>query len=126
MAKNESRRLKPSDLTDDEEIYAALKAMTGYAPANPAYAITALDAANADVVAARQTEAQAAVALATARDETVAAEWKRHNLILGSKDQVIALFGPDSNEVQAVKRKKKSDYKSPARRRKSVGDGPKA
>ena len=123
MAKNETRRLKPADLAGDEEIYAAVKDMPTYAPANPAYSIAALDAANAEVVSARQTEAQAAAAAAAARDNAVAAEWKRHNLILGVKDQVLAQYGPDSNEVQAVKLKKKSEYKSPSRKPKT-GGGP--
>ena len=116
MAKNETRRMKTADLADDEEIYAAVKDMPTYAPSNPAYTIAALDASNAEVVLARQLETQAAAAAAAARDNAVAAEWKRHNLILGTKDQVIAQYGPNSNEVQAIKLKKKSEYKSPSRK----------
>lgn len=122
MAKGGTRRMKSADLADDEDIYAAVKDMPTYAPANPAYSIPALDAAQAEVVTARQKEAQAVAAAAAARDNAVTAEWKRHNLILGVKDQVIAQFGPNSNEVQSVKRKKKSEYKSP-KRKNSGGSG---
>jgi hypothetical protein len=43
--------------------------------------------------------------------------------MLGVKDQVIAQFGKDSNEVQAVGLKKKSEYSRPQRRAKK-GDTP--
>jgi hypothetical protein len=121
MAKNETRRMKSADLADDEEIYAAVKDMPTYAPSNPAYSIAALDAANAEVVSTRQKEAQAVAAAAAAHDNSVAAEWKRHNLILGAKDQVVAQYGPNSNEVQAMKLKKKSEYKSPSRKKNGGG-----
>ena len=37
--------------------------------------------------------------------------------MLGSRDQVVAQFGKDSNEVQAVGRKKVSEYKKPVRKK---------
>ncbi len=55
------------------------------------------------------------------RDEAVAAEVEYHNAILRSRDQVVAQFGKDSNEVQAVGLKKVSEYRKP-KRRKSGGD----
>jgi hypothetical protein len=39
--------------------------------------------------------------------------------VLGAKDQVIAQFGRDSNEAQAVGLKKKSERKPPARKAKA-------
>lgn len=114
MAKNENRRLKPSDLVEDEEIYQALRGITGYAPANPDYSIAAVDASYTAWKAAQQAEAQAAADLAAKRDATVASSWAFHNKILGSKNQIRAQFGEDSNEVQAMKLKKKSEYKSKA------------
>ena len=115
MAKNETRRMKPSDITGDEEIYAALQGIAGYAPANPAYTLTALAAARSELQAAWQAETQAEAALAAARDTAVAKEWEFHNKMLGVKDQVKAQFGKDSNEVQALGLKKASEYS--ARRR---------
>ncbi len=35
MAKNETKRLKPSVLGADRSAFAALRAIDGYAPANP-------------------------------------------------------------------------------------------
>ncbi|MFL6227997.1 MAG: hypothetical protein ACJ741_04365 [Pyrinomonadaceae bacterium] len=116
MAKNESKRLTPSALDADKNAFAALKTVSGYTPANSTYTLTAISAAQAAVATKQQAEVQAAAALATARDEAVAAEWAFHNLMLGAKDQVIAQFGRDSNEVQAVGRKKASEFKPRVRR----------
>jgi hypothetical protein len=55
--------------------------------------------------------------LRAARDALVARQWEFHNTILGTKDQVMAQFGPNSDEVQAVKLKKKSEYKAPKRKK---------
>ena len=116
MAKNETRRLNPSSIAEDIEIHDALKGISGYAPANPAFAKTALDALRTALVAKAEAEAQAAAAYETARDEHVAAQWDYHNGVLGAKAQIIAQYGPNSNEVQAVKLKKKTEYKSPKRK----------
>lgn len=118
MAKNESRRLKPSDLVADREIYAAVKGIAGYAPANPAYTLAALDAAHAELQTKLEQETQAEAEWMAARDKAVAATWNFHNTILGTKDQITAQFGPNSNEVQAVKLKKKAEYKTRARKAK--------
>jgi hypothetical protein len=65
------------------------------------------------MVSKRDVEAQKQADLDAARDDSTAAEWAFHNAILGAKDQVIAQFGDDSNEVQSLGLKKKSEYKSP-------------
>jgi hypothetical protein len=51
----------------------------------------------------------------------VAKDWTFHNLMLGAKDQVTAQFGRNSDQIQALKRKKVSEYKAPQRKKK--GDG---
>ncbi|HST22724.1 MAG TPA: hypothetical protein VLR90_16490 [Blastocatellia bacterium] len=112
MAKNEANRLKPTTLADDEAAFNALQNVTGYTPANPAYAITALTQAFADMRAAQAAENQAAAALATARDQAVSKEWAVHNLMLGVKDQVRAQFGKDSTQVQELGLKRVSEYKT--------------
>jgi len=120
MAKNESKRITPAQLQADRDSFAALQANSEYAPANPAYATTAITTVHTALSTDQQTEAQASVAAAAARDNAVAREWEFHNLILGAKDQVVAQFGRDSNEAQAVGLKKKSEYK--ARKRKPPED----
>ena len=115
---NENKRLRPAQIEADRASFAALQAVAGYAPANQAYALAKVTEAEAAVRAAQAAEAQAEAALASARDAAVASEWEFHNLMIGAKDQVMAQFGRDSNEVQAVGRKKASERKAPARRAK--------
>lgn len=112
MAKDETKRLAPGVLIEDEEIYASVKGFPDYAPANANYAQAKLDAAHAELEAAHHASVQADAA----RDTFVAKQWQFHNLILGTKDQVVAQYGPDSDEVQAIKLKKKSEYKRPTRK----------
>ena len=117
MAKDQSRRLKPSILLADENGYAALEAITTYAPVNPAFSFKALAAARTDASKLRRAELEAHAAAAAMRDAVVAKEWEFHNLMLGVKTQVIAQFGIDSDELESLGRKKKSEYKSPGRKR---------
>jgi hypothetical protein len=118
MAKDETKRLTPSVIEADRASFAALQAIANYAPANSTYAASAVTAAHTELLAAQTEEAQAAAAAATARDNVVVREWNFHNLILGVKDQVTAQFGRNSNEVQALGRKKESEYKARTRKKK--------
>ena len=120
MARDETRRLKPSVIQEDEDSFAGLKTITDYAPANQAYTVATIGTAKDEMTAAREIEAQAIAALATARDNAVKAEWKFHNGMLGGKDQVTAQYGRNSNQVQVVNRKKTSEYKP--RKRKGSKD----
>ena len=122
MARNQSRRLPPLKIEADESGFAALEAITSYTPINPAYSLDAVRSARLELEELRRAEAQAAVAMASARDCLVAKEWEFHNLMLGVKEQVIAQFGKDSGEVQALGLKRKSEYKLPRRRAKATGE----
>lgn len=110
MSSNPTRRIPPNASQADEESFAALKAIDDYKPANASYSLAAITTAWQSLEAKQHAETQAAAALAAARDEATSAEWDFHNLILGAKEQVIAQYGKDSNEVQAIGLKKKSEY----------------
>jgi hypothetical protein len=112
MAKNQTRRLKPEDLSRDEAAFNAMKQLNAYAPPNPNHTVNSLQQALDQMRARQESEDQQAAALATARDNAVSAEWAFHNLMLGVKDAVKAQYGKDSNEVQALGLKKTSEYKS--------------
>src|SRR5205823_6186247 len=112
MAKNESKRLKPKILEADVSALSAVVAVVGYAPAHTKYKPYALKTAREAMRSARSAEAHAEALHRAARDRATAAEWAFHNLILGTKEQVIAQFGRDSDEVEALGLKKKSDYGS--------------
>lgn len=116
MAKDETKRMMPSVIQADKDSFAALGANAEYAPANPAYTVLAIGTAQTEMNTAQQLDSQAVAAAAAARDNAVAKEWNFHNLMLGAKDQVIAQFGRDSNEAQAIGLKKKSEYKPRTRK----------
>ena len=111
MANNETRRIQPSVLSEDEAAYAALQSITNYAPSNPMHASKAVGDAFTAMHDAQTAESQAEAAFKTARDTATAAEWAAHNVMIGVKDQVKAQYGPASNEVQALGLKKKTEYK---------------
>lgn len=112
----QSRRMAPAQIAEDEEAFAALKAIANYTPANPAYALAAIERAYKELQDARTVEVQADAAAKAASDNVVEKQATFHNLIIGSKDQVTAQFGRDSNEAQSVGRKKPSERKSSRRR----------
>ncbi len=116
MAKDETKRLRPQILQEDKDAFVALQANTSYRPANTAYAVSAITAAQEAMTSAQEAETLAADALAAARDNAVAREWDYHNLMLGAKVQVKAQFGEDSNELQGMGVKKKSEYSRPKRK----------
>lgn len=116
MAQFENRRIRPDVLQADREALIAVQNMTGYSPINIAYSVPNLVNAITALEAARNAEINAQNALNAARDAVIAAEWAFHNAILGTKDQVVAQYGADSDEVQAMGLKKKSDRKRPMRR----------
>lgn len=122
MARNQSKRLPPVKIEADENGFAALQAITNYTPINPKYSLDAVSNAHLELEDLRRAEAQAAAAIAAARDCLVSKEWEFHNLMLGVKEQVIAQFGKDSGEVQALGLKRKSEYKLPRRRAKAGGE----
>jgi len=65
------------------------------------------------MTAAQGDEIQKQAAAEAARDTATTNEWEFHELVLSAKDQVIAQYGRDSNEAQAVGLKKKSERKRP-------------
>ena len=121
MATTPTRRVDPPTRAADQQALTALQNMAGYQPANPAYTVSALSAKLAAAEAAQTAEVNARNALAAARDALAAAEWEFHYAILGAKEQVIAQYGRDSDQVQALGLKKKSERKRPARPAKTAG-----
>ena len=120
MAKNETRRNSPQVISDDVDSLAALKGVKGYDPSNTDFTVAKLETAKEALEAAQVVETQAEVAWKAARDAANTKEWGFHNLVLGAKKQVVAQFGDDSNEAQAIGLKKKSEWKAPTRTNKPV------
>ena len=120
MAKEEIRRVQPEIISEDQDCHAAVKGLSDYKPSDTTFAKTALQAASDDLDDAHEKETQAETAWQAARDRAVKAEWTFHNLVLGTKIQVKAQYGDDSDEIKSLGLKKKSEYKRPTRKAKTV------
>ena len=119
MARNQTVRIRPALLQADQEAHAALNSLSDYNPANPAYGKPIVQSRLETMQAAQEAEVNAQNALASARDMAAAAEWDFHNSMLGVKDQVVAQYGKDSDEVQSMGLKKKSEHKAPRPKKKA-------
>lgn len=117
MADAKTRALPPKTIQDDLDAFAALKNIPTYKAANPDFDIANGDTAKADMEAKQVKAAQDAAAAAASRDDEIAGQWAFHDFIIGAKQQVKAQFGDSSNEIQALGLKKKSEYKSPTKKK---------
>jgi hypothetical protein len=116
MAQDQTHRLAPRLIQEDIATLSAIQGVTGYAPSNTAFALTALTAKQTSMNTAQATEVQKQGDADAARDAANAAEWVFHNAILGAKAQIKAQFGEDSDQWQSMGMKKKSERKKPARK----------
>ena len=121
MAKNQTRRVLSAQLAADREAFDALQGIDNYAPANPAYTTQAIKALRDRLDEAQREATQAQAEADAKRAAETAAEWDFHNAMLGAKVQVNAQFGSNSDQVASLGIKKKSEYKSPTRRKPGGG-----
>jgi hypothetical protein len=115
--KAENRRLRPAQITADKYAFNAVQNIVGYAPSKSETSIDAINELLQLLEEKRKVETHREGEFKAARDNTVAAEHAFHQAVLEMKDQVRAQFGKDSNELQSLGLKKKSEYKSPKRKR---------
>jgi hypothetical protein len=109
MAKNETKRISPKVLRADRDALAAIQVMSDYSPPDKRCTLDKLAAQRAVVEVAQAAEVQQRAEADAARDHACAAEWAFHNLMLDAKTQVRAQYGEDSNQLQALGLKKKSE-----------------
>lgn len=124
MSNGKTKRLQPSVLQADQDAFDALKAIADYVPANPDFTMEKLTGSHDALDAAQALAIQTQAAADAARDALVARQWEFHEKMLGAKDQVQARYGPNSDQVQSMGRKKKSEYK-PRSRSSKTGDAAK-
>lgn len=120
MAMDETRHPGNERIYSDLEVLRAILNLRDYQPINPAYSTEALSALAAALASAEQAEQLAETTYASARDTKIDAAWALHNAILAAKTQVIAQYGPNSNEVESLGLKKKSARRRPLRRSSSA------
>jgi len=115
MAKDQTKRLAPNIIQEDKAAVAAIATMApAYAPSNALYSQANLASALAAMTGSQSVEVQKVADAAAARDAATGKEWAFHNAVLEAKKQVMAQYGSDSDQVQAIGLKRKSEYKKPA------------
>lgn len=107
----QSRRLSPKILQEDIDALDALEAIADYKPANPAYSKENALAVRQATQEKQAKETQDAATAKASRDAAVAGEWERHDFVQNVRKQALAQYGEDSDEIQALGLKKKSEYK---------------
>ena len=116
------KRLSKKTLQEDREAYAALQAIADYNPSNQDYKLPNITASFQAMETDQTAEVQKKAAADAASDKAADSEYKFHNDMLGAKAQIRAQYGNDSNEVQSVGLKKKSEYLTGRRTNKSGSD----
>ena len=102
MSKTARKRIPLDVLRADENALFGLRTIEGYQPPNENFTLPVINAAYKRYKDTQEAEARLEKALAAARDESIAAEHDFHDGVGGSKKQVVAIYGDDSNEVVAV------------------------
>jgi hypothetical protein len=110
------RKLPPRELQADLDAFAALEAIPDYKESNPAFSKANALAAKTKMQTDETTHTQSIAAEKSARDVKVDSQWAFHDMMLGVKRQSEAQYGEDSNEVQSLGLKKKSEYKKPTKK----------
>jgi hypothetical protein len=105
------RKLSPKELQVDLDAFAALEALSDYKESNPAFSKANALAAKTKMQTDETAHVQSIAAEKAARDTKVDSQWAFHDLMIGVKRQTEAQYGEDSNEVQSLGLKKKSEYK---------------
>ncbi len=116
MADSKTKRLRPGLLQANIESGDAIDGIGDYKPANDDFTKAKLAAMRADMVAKQAKETVDYGTYQASRDAAVAAEWAYNDAIRGGRVQVKAQYGENSDQLQAVGLKKKSEYKSPKRK----------
>ena len=109
MAKSRSARLSSRVLNQDREIARAVLGFDDYQPANQDFTPGRIQKALEALEEAEAAEDEAQRAATRAREKAVRLENEFHDLILGTKRQVVAQYGEDSDEIAALGLKKKSE-----------------
>jgi glutathione peroxidase-family protein len=110
---DETRRLRPGELQADEASFAAIQDIADYTPANASYTVAKIQTLKNGMDEAVRKETQAEAAAKAARDAATKAEWEFHKAVIAARQQVVAQYGDDSNEAQAVGLTKKSERAKP-------------
>lgn len=113
---NTSRRLQSRTLRQDIDSMHGFGTIPDFVIGRTDATPTALQEAYVAMQERQQKETEMLKLQKAASDAARLAEWEFHSRVLAMKEAVRGHFGPDSDEVQAVGYKKKSEHKRPRRR----------
>ncbi|MBW4541532.1 MAG: hypothetical protein KME43_20665 [Myxacorys chilensis ATA2-1-KO14] len=116
---NTNKRLNPSVLAQGVSALSGLRGMSDYNPTRFEASLENLRSAEEDMRKAQELEVQLKAQYRAALNASRQAEWNFHNCVLAMKTSVLAQYGPDSNQAEAIGLKKKSAYKRPVRQKKA-------
>lgn len=119
MAKRPKRFLASDALEADLAALVALRALDDYTPNNPSVSIEKLNLLHARLREAADKDVLADNAKAAAQSAHMDAQWDLHEAMLTVKAAVMSQYGPDSDAIQSLGLKKKSEYKSRSRKAKT-------
>jgi hypothetical protein len=108
--------LPPEVLQEDHEAILAISSLPNYSPYNSNDSAPALKQLDTQCLQLEQELQQLHQAYEAGRERLIAAAWARHHAVLRAKLQVIAQYGADSCEVQAIGLKRRSERKRSVRK----------
>lgn len=111
-----TKRLSPKLITKDQDVLKVLTEMDGYKPNRNEFSVESLLALSNDLAKKKQARLKLEGEVKGARDNEVLAEHAFHDAISEAKGQVRSLFGDNSNELQSIGLKKKTERKAPKRK----------
>ncbi|PSR19701.1 hypothetical protein C8255_00425 [filamentous cyanobacterium CCP3] len=117
-----TRRLAPKRIAQDIQALNSLAVIANYAPMRPEAAYQNLQQAYQTMQQSQHDEAVMEATLKATRDHTRKAEWAFHNAVLAMKQSILAQFGPNSDEIQAIGYTKASKRKRSSRQKPPVVD----
>ncbi len=112
-----SKRIPSNKLDDDKVALDALKTLKDFAPNSGALSLENIVAAYEAMSQNQTAEIQAKIAFDTQRDVTLKSEHAFHDLMIRAYDAVRGQYGRDSAQVQAMGRKRVSEYKRPTQKK---------
>jgi hypothetical protein len=116
MPTNRNAPLPPAILVEDRQAIKAIKEMANYTPHRPEHTVEALVSLDASLAQAADDLLRLQIATDAVRIRFIELSWELHNSVVGARDEVAVLFGPDSSALNAVGRKRASERKRPVRR----------
>lgn len=103
------KRLSPNQLAEVKASFEGLKSIAGYAPVKPEYKVSEIQPIEAAIDDLTKQEAQMLARLGDLRDQIADKGTAFAQKMKGAAQQVIAQFGDDSMEIQALGRKRTSE-----------------